>query len=79
MIKEEFETIGVKLRYTGINTFNGALTDLYKDLYGCRFYNTTVEGKYLEDSRRRLSDGTDNPNRGKKYWILENRQNSDVT
>ena len=78
LIKEEFETIGVKLRYTGINTFNGALTDLYKDMYECRFYNMTVEGKYLEDSRRKLLDGTDNPNRGKKYWILENRQNSGV-
>ena len=34
-IKEEFETIGVKLRYTGINTFNGALEDNYKELYDC--------------------------------------------
>lgn len=29
-IKQEFETIGLKLRYVGINTFNGALSDLYE-------------------------------------------------
>lgn len=73
-IKAEFESVGVKLRYTGINTFNGALEDLYKDLYLCRFYNKTTEGKVFVDTRRKLETGHDNPNLYKKYWILENRK-----
>lgn len=72
-IKEEFETIGVKLRYIGINTFNGALDDVYKELYQCRFYNKSCDGKYYIDSRRKLDDGSINPNRDKKFWLLENR------
>ena len=72
-VKDEFEEIGVKLRYTGINTFNGALEDIYKDLYPCRFYNQDVNGKVFIDKRRKISDGIPNPNRDKKYWILENR------
>jgi len=74
-IKEEFESIGVKLRYIGINTFNGALDDIYKELYLCRFYNKDIDGnKDLVDKRRKLDDGSVNPNRDKKYWILENRK-----
>lgn len=74
-IKEEFESIGVKLRYIGINTFNGALDDIYKELYLCRFYNKDIYGnKDLVDKRRKLDDGSVNPNRNKKYWILENRK-----
>ncbi len=46
-IKEEFESIGVKLRYIGINTFNGALDDVYKGLYLCRFYNRDINGTPL--------------------------------
>lgn len=72
-IKEEFESIGVKLRYTGINTFNGALEDNYKELYLCRFYSTGENGKMLIDKRRKLDNGQDNPNRDKTYWILEHR------
>ncbi|WMC93207.1 DEAD/DEAH box helicase family protein [Kineothrix sp. MB12-C1] len=73
-IKEEFETIGVKLRYSrGINTFNGSLDDVYKDLYKHRFYNTDIDGKTLIDKRRKLDDGSINPNRDKRYWILECR------
>lgn len=72
-IKEEFETIGLKLRYMGINTFNGALDDVYKELYQCRFYNKNDEDKYYIDSRRKLDDGSINPNRNKKYWVLEKR------
>lgn len=72
-IKEEFENIGVKLRYIGINTFNGALEDNYKELYLCRFYNKNLEGKYYVDLRRKLEDGTVNPNRDKKFWVLEQR------
>lgn len=72
-VRKEFKDIGVKLRYTGINTFNGALEDIYKDLYFSRFYNKNLEGKYYVDARRKLEDGSDNPNRYKKYWILEQR------
>ena len=72
-IKEQFETIGVKLRYIGINTFNGALDDVYKELYTCRFYSQTLNNKPLIDKRRKLEDGSINPNRDKRYWILEQR------
>ena len=72
-IKDQFEEIGVKLRYTGINTFNGALKDIYKDLYPYRFYNQDVNGKVFIDKRRKIADGIPNSNRDKKYWILENR------
>lgn len=72
-IKEEFESIGVKLRYIGINTFNGALEDNYKELYLCRFYNKNPEGKYYVDLRRKLEDGTVNSTRDKKFWVLEHR------
>lgn len=73
-IKEEFEFIGVKLRYIGINTFNGALDDVYKELYLCRFYNRDKDNNVFVDKRRKLDDGSVNPNRDKKYWILENRK-----
>ncbi len=71
-IKEEFESIGVKLRYTGINTFNGALDDIYID-YPCRFYDRDENGKIYKDKRRTLENGLSNPNRDKCYWLLENR------
>lgn len=73
-IKEEFESIGLKLRYIGINTFNGALDDVYKELYLCRFYNRDKDNNVFVDKRRKLDDGSVNPNRDKKYWILENRK-----
>lgn len=73
-IKKEFETIGVILRYIGINTFNGALEDNYKEIYTCRFYNKDAEtDKPLIDKRRTLEDSTPNLNRDKTYWILEER------
>ena len=72
-IKEEFETIGVKLRYTGINTFNGVLEDTYKEQYNLRFYNKDANGKDYIDRRRKLEDGSENPYRDKRYWLLENR------
>lgn len=31
------------------------------------------DGKYYIDSRRKLEDGNINPNRDKKFWLLENR------
>ena len=73
-VKEEFESIGVKLRYIGINTFNGALDDVYNGLYLCRFYNRDINDNVFVDKRRKLDDGSVNPNRDKKYWILENRK-----
>ena len=72
-IKEEFETIGLKLRYKGINTFNGALDDVYKDLYKCRFYKEDINHNSYVDKRRKLDNGLENPNRDKRYWILEDR------
>lgn len=76
-IKEEFETIGVKLRYTGINTFNGALEDNYKELYDCRFYSKDADGNILVDKRRKLDNGLNNPNRDKTYWILKKREETE--
>ena len=72
-IKEEFETIRLKLRYKGINTFNGALEDNYKNLYKSRFYSTDITGKSYVDKRRVLDNGLLNPNRDKRYWILDDR------
>ncbi len=72
-IKEEFETIGLKLRYKGINTFNGALEDNYKNLYKSRFYSADMNDKSYVDKRRVLDNGLPNPNRDKRYWILEDR------
>ena len=78
IVKKNFEKIGLKLRYKGVNTFNGALEDNYPN-YECRFRDKIVgkdkklTSKYLTDKRRKLSDGTDNPNRDRKYWILERK------
>lgn len=68
-IKNLFEDIGLKLRYKGINTFNGALDDKFPK-YKPRFSNTDSNGKRLTDKRRLLEDGSINPNRDKRYWIL---------
>lgn len=74
---KQFEDIGVKLRRAGINTLNGALQDTYENRYKCRFRNKQLDEngkltrKTLVDKRRLLEDGTINPNRDKKYWILE--------
>lgn len=76
-IKEEFETIGVKLRYTGINTFNGALEDNYKELYNCRFCNKDADGNILVDKRRKLDNGLNNPNRDRTYWILKKKEETE--
>ena len=59
--------------YHGIITVNGALDDVYKDLYNCRFYKEDMDGKSYVDKRRKLDNGLDNPNRDKRYWILEDR------
>ena len=76
IVQKKFEEIGLKLRYTGINTFNGALDDKYPD-YKCRFRDKQIDSsgkltkKYLIDRRRKLDDGSDNLNRDRTYWILE--------
>lgn len=76
-VVKRFEDIGVKLRRQGINTLNGALQDKYEDRYKCRFRNKELKenwklaDKLLVDKRRKLKDGSNNPNRDKKYWILE--------
>lgn len=70
-LKKRFEGIGVKLRYTGINTFNGALDDRYRKEYTKRFFNKDKStGKNLVDKRRTLENGKENPYRDKSYWIL---------
>lgn len=73
-IKEEFEKIGLKMRYKGIatfnNTLNGALQDKYGKGYNCRFYNSDESGKEYRDYRRVLESGTQNTHYKKNYWIL---------
>lgn len=70
-LKKKFEAIGVKLRYLGINTFNGALEDCYKKNYTKRFINKDkLTKKRLVDKRRTLENGEENPNRDKSYWLL---------
>ena len=72
-----FEKIGVKLRWTGINTLNGALQDHYGNKYKFRFRNKQLDEngnltkKNLVDNRRVLEDETPNPYKDKTYWILE--------
>ena len=76
-VVKRFEDIGVKLRRQGINTLNGALQDNYGSKYKCRFRDKTLDEKgeltkkFLVDKKRNLEDGSKNPNRDKKYWILE--------
>ena len=53
------------------------MEDTYENRYKCRFRNKQLDEngkltkKTLVDKRRLLEDGTINPNRDKKYWILE--------
>lgn len=75
-VKEEFRTTpAIKLtgKNIGISTLNGQLGDLYDEIYPYRFYNKDKDGNRYVDKRRKLKDGSDNPNRDKTYWILENR------
>ncbi len=70
-LKAEFERVGLKARYaSSINTYNGALEDNYKTLYTPRFSSEDANGKKYVDYRRKLEDGSPNPNRNKAYWIL---------
>ena len=60
-LKSEFEKIGLRDRYMGIHTLNGKLKD--------KKYPFVI--KSGRDKRRTLNDGSDNPNRDKAYWIIE--------
>lgn len=75
VIKKMFEEWGLKVRFDGINTLNGALEDQYKSKYKCRFRNIDIfTRKKLVDKRRNISDGNvkkENPTRDKSYWILD--------
>lgn len=69
-VKKMFISIGAKLRYTGINSFNGILDDKYPR-YRYRFWNIDkTTGRVLSENHRTLPDGKPNPNRNKKYWLL---------
>ena len=76
-LTKKFEAIGIKMRTPGINALNGALQDVYKEKYKCRFRNKQLDEngeltkKNLVDKRRKLEDGSINMNRNKTYWILE--------
>ena len=66
-----------KAEKTGDQYFNGALQDNYGSKYKYRFRDKTLDEKgeltkkFLVDKKRNLEDGSKNPNRDKKYWILE--------
>ena len=70
---EDLISIGTIGLIKGINTFNGALEDNYKNLYKSRFYSADINDKSYVDKRRVLDNGLPNPNRDKRYWILEDR------
>jgi hypothetical protein len=60
-LKEEFRKIGLRDRTMGINTLNGKLKD--------KKYSFYIES--IKDVRRKLDNGSDNPNRNKQYWIVK--------
>lgn len=75
-IKQEFkEAVATKLsgKSIGISTLNGQIEDLYKNTYPYRFYNKDINERSYIDKRRVLPDGSENPYRDKRYWILEDR------
>lgn len=57
-LKDEFENAGLKDRTMGINTLNGKLLDE-------KLKFTIISD---DDNRRKLEDGSANPNRRKRYW-----------
>lgn len=63
-ITKEFEK-AAKIRYKKrpFNAYNGIIADLFPK-YTCRFVRRV-------DKRRRLEDGSENKNRNKRYWVLE--------
>ena len=77
IIVKKFELCGLKIRREGICCMNGHLEDTYKNKYRCRFRNCILDengeptSRLLTDKRRKLPDGSINPNRDKRYWILE--------
>ncbi|MCD8018705.1 MAG: DEAD/DEAH box helicase family protein [Clostridiales bacterium] len=73
-LEKKFELTGKTLRNVGINTVNGALRDTYINDSSYvsipQFINKDEKGKLLKDNYRKLPDGTSNPNKNKRYWIL---------
>lgn len=57
-------------RYVGIESLNATIDEKFGQEYPYRLYNKDESGKRYSDKRRKLEDGTNNPNRDKTYWIL---------
>ena len=57
-------------RYVGIESINNILNELFGEEYVLRLRSKNIEGKRYVDKRRKLQDGTPNPNRDKTYWML---------
>ena len=79
-LKDRFKTVGLNVtkigtpnkRPTGIKTINALLDERYGDSFAYRLYNADpVTGQSYRDMKRYLPDGTDNPNRDKRYWMLQ--------
>ncbi len=69
-IQKRISTLGCKVRYIGINTFNGILKDIFPD-YKCRFENKNpISQRYYSEKRKYLDSGEKNPNYDKRFWIL---------
>ncbi len=70
VIREAFAEIKVKARGASVSTYNGYLDDFYSKKYLPRFISKNAKGKPLQDNRRRLDDGSPNPNHNHSYWLL---------
>ncbi len=71
ILKQKICDLGCKIKYTGINTFNGVLKDLYPN-YKCSFHNKSpITCRYYEEKRSHLENGEKNPEFNHKYWLLE--------
>ena len=68
-IASRFKSLGYKMRSNSIHTLNGILKDEFPN-YGLRFCDKDREGKTLRSTRKKLREGSINPNHGKNYWIL---------
>ncbi len=60
----------LKTRYVGINSLNNILDILFQTEYTYRLFSKDEKGYRYIDKRRKLENGTINPNRDKTYWIL---------
>jgi hypothetical protein len=68
-LKAEFTKIGLKDKKMGICTLNGRLQD---DKYPFKIFNKDDSSKEYRDYKRKNSDGTENINYKKRYWIIKN-------